>query len=50
MSHGELVQRVCRYIEANARKAVTLAALSEHVGVSPYHLQQSKNISEMGMT
>lgn len=41
MSHGELVRRVCRYIEANAQKAVTLAALSEHVGVSPYHLQRT---------
>ncbi len=37
----ELIRRVCRYIEANAQKAVTLAALSEHVGVSPYHLQRT---------
>lgn len=41
MSQVELVRRVCRYIEANVQKTVTLAALSKHVGISPYHLQRT---------
>jgi AraC family transcriptional regulator of adaptative response/methylated-DNA-[protein]-cysteine methyltransferase len=41
MFQVELVRCVCRYIEANVQKTVTLAALSAHVGVSPCHLQRT---------
>jgi AraC family transcriptional regulator of adaptative response/methylated-DNA-[protein]-cysteine methyltransferase len=36
----ELVQQVCAYIEAHLDEAVTLNALGEQVGMSPYHLQR----------
>jgi AraC family transcriptional regulator of adaptative response/methylated-DNA-[protein]-cysteine methyltransferase len=36
----ELVERVCRYIEANLEGELTLAALGEQVQVSPAHLQR----------
>jgi AraC family transcriptional regulator of adaptative response/methylated-DNA-[protein]-cysteine methyltransferase len=36
----ELVQRACRYIEENLEDKPTLADLSTHVGMSPYHLQR----------
>jgi AraC family transcriptional regulator of adaptative response/methylated-DNA-[protein]-cysteine methyltransferase len=38
--HVELVQRVCRAIAANPEGALTLAALSADVGLSPFHLQR----------
>jgi AraC family transcriptional regulator of adaptative response/methylated-DNA-[protein]-cysteine methyltransferase len=38
---AELVKRVCGYIEANLDEPVTLAALSGHVNISPYHLQRT---------
>lgn len=37
---AEVVARVCRYIEANLDGPLTLAALGDHVGYSPYHLQR----------
>lgn len=36
----EMVQRTCRYIESQDESTVTLAALSEHVGISAFHLQR----------
>ena len=36
----EAVRRTCRYIEANLETPLTLAALGEHAGVSPSHLQR----------
>jgi AraC family transcriptional regulator of adaptative response/methylated-DNA-[protein]-cysteine methyltransferase len=36
----DVVQRICRYIEAHPDKAITLAALSVRAGLSPYHLQR----------
>ncbi len=45
----EMTQQVCRLIENNQGEALTLAALSEQVGVSSFHLQRTfKNI--MGIT
>lgn len=40
--NAETVQRVCRYIEENhtGEQPVTLAALGEYVGLSPFHLQR----------
>ena len=38
---AELVKRVCGYIEANLEEPLTLAALSGHVNISPYHLQRT---------
>lgn len=45
----EMVQRACRFIEAQDEAAVTLAALSEHIGVSTFHLQRVFK-SVMGIT
>ena len=39
--HVELVRRTCRYIEANLEAALTLGALGEQVGLSPFHLQRT---------
>ena len=36
----EVVERVCRYIEANLGKKLTLSSMSSHVGISPYYLQR----------
>jgi AraC family transcriptional regulator, regulatory protein of adaptative response / methylated-DNA-[protein]-cysteine methyltransferase len=36
----EAVRRTCRYIEANLETPLTLAALGEHAGISPSHLQR----------
>lgn len=38
---AELVQRVCRHIEANLEEPPRLAALGAEMGVSPYHLQRT---------
>jgi AraC family transcriptional regulator of adaptative response/methylated-DNA-[protein]-cysteine methyltransferase len=38
--HLELVARACRYVDDHGDEAVTLAAIGEHVGCSPYHLQR----------
>jgi AraC family transcriptional regulator of adaptative response/methylated-DNA-[protein]-cysteine methyltransferase len=39
-AHVALVQRTCRYIEANLESPLTLGALGEQAGVSPPHLQR----------
>lgn len=45
----EMTQQVCRLIENNQGEALTLAALSEQIGVSSFHLQRTfKNV--MGIT
>jgi AraC family transcriptional regulator of adaptative response/methylated-DNA-[protein]-cysteine methyltransferase len=36
-----MVDRVCKYIEANLDRKLTLSNLSVHAGVSPYHLQRT---------
>jgi AraC family transcriptional regulator of adaptative response/methylated-DNA-[protein]-cysteine methyltransferase len=38
--HIEQVRRACRHIEANLENSLTLGALGEHVGLSPFHLQR----------
>jgi AraC family transcriptional regulator, regulatory protein of adaptative response / methylated-DNA-[protein]-cysteine methyltransferase len=45
----EMVQRVCRLIEAREGEPVTLAMLSEQLGVSSFHLQRTFK-SIMGIT
>lgn len=45
----EMVQLVCRHIEAQDENAMTLAALSEQVGLSAFHLQRVFK-SVMGIT
>ncbi|MGH9967739.1 MAG: bifunctional DNA-binding transcriptional regulator/O6-methylguanine-DNA methyltransferase Ada [Pyrinomonadaceae bacterium] len=45
----EMVQRACRFIEAQDEFTTTLAALSQHVGVSAFHLQRVFK-SVMGIT
>lgn len=37
----EIVSRVCDYIKAHPDGPITLEALSEEVGLSPYHLQRT---------
>jgi len=37
---AEVVERVCRYIEAHLDRPLTLAALGREAGYSPYHLQR----------
>lgn len=37
---AEMVEKVCRYIEANPGDDLSLAALGTAVGYSPYHLQR----------
>lgn len=37
----DLVRRVCHYIDANVDCTLTLDALSEHVNMSPFHLQRT---------
>jgi AraC family transcriptional regulator of adaptative response/methylated-DNA-[protein]-cysteine methyltransferase len=38
--HLELVARACLFLDEHGDEAVTLAALGEHLGYSPYHLQR----------
>jgi AraC family transcriptional regulator of adaptative response/methylated-DNA-[protein]-cysteine methyltransferase len=40
-NHVEMTQRVCRLIEDNQGEPITLAKLSEQVGVSSFHLQRT---------
>ncbi len=40
-AHLEMVQDVCRYIEANLEGPVALADLGRHAGLSPHHLQRT---------
>ena len=45
----QMAQQICRIIEANDGEPITLAALSEQLGVSSFHLQRTfKNV--MGIT
>ena len=39
-AHAVMVARVCRLIEADLEKPLTLAALGDKVGMSPFHLQR----------
>ncbi len=39
-AHAVLVHRICRYIEAHSAEALTLATISQEVGVSAQHLQR----------
>lgn len=40
-STEELVARLCKYVEANLDKKLSLSNLSAQVGISPYHLQRT---------
>lgn len=40
-AQGELVERACRFIEANLDEPLTLAELGAELGVSPYSLQRT---------
>src|SRR3989442_4959518 len=40
-SKDKLVDRVCKYIEANLPHKLTLAILSREVGLSPFHFQRT---------
>ena len=42
VTNRETVQTICRYIEENysGERPITLAALGDHVGLSPFHLQR----------
>jgi AraC family transcriptional regulator of adaptative response/methylated-DNA-[protein]-cysteine methyltransferase len=44
-----LVERICRHIEAHSDEKITLAKLSQAVGISPFHLQRVFK-SEMGIS
>ncbi len=39
--HVELIDRVCRYIEDNLDRKLTLSVLGAEAGISPYHLQRT---------
>ena len=38
---AEMIERVCRALEADHEEPITLRALSRQVGLSPYHLQRT---------
>lgn len=40
-NRAELIQRTCRYIEANLDEKLTLENLSRQVGLSPFHFQRT---------
>jgi AraC family transcriptional regulator of adaptative response/methylated-DNA-[protein]-cysteine methyltransferase len=40
-SRAEIVRRACQLIEESADKPLTLGALGQRIGVSPYHLQRT---------
>lgn len=40
MKKADLVEKVCVYIKENSTSKITLRALGERFGVSPYHLQR----------
>jgi len=48
-NHVDMAQRVCRVIEESDGEPMTLARLSQEVGVSPFHLQRTFK-SVMGIT
>ena len=39
--HVEMVEKVCRWIEARLEEPVTLAALGKELSLSPFHLQRT---------
>jgi AraC family transcriptional regulator of adaptative response/methylated-DNA-[protein]-cysteine methyltransferase len=39
--NSELVEKVCRYIDAHSDEPATLEALSRAIGLSPFHLQRT---------
>ena len=39
--HAEVVQRLCRYIDAHIEEPVSLAVLSREAGLSAFHLQRT---------
>lgn len=45
----EMIRETCRYIEENADSPITLAQLSNHLNVSPFHFQRAFK-REMGIT
>ncbi|HVH16022.1 MAG TPA: bifunctional DNA-binding transcriptional regulator/O6-methylguanine-DNA methyltransferase Ada [Candidatus Angelobacter sp.] len=40
-NRAELIQRTCRYIEANLDEKLTLENLSRQIGLSPFHFQRT---------
>lgn len=40
-NRAELIQRICRYIEANLDQKLTLENLSRQAGLSPFHFQRT---------
>jgi len=38
---AQMVEKVCRFIEANLETPVTLGRISQHVGLSPFHIQRT---------
>jgi AraC family transcriptional regulator of adaptative response/methylated-DNA-[protein]-cysteine methyltransferase len=46
---SHLVNDVCRFIDANIERRITLAELSEFAGLSPFHLQREFK-SELGIS
>jgi len=40
-SQVESIDRICKYIDANLDRKLTLSNLSAHTGMSPYHLQRT---------
>src|SRR6267143_865997 len=40
-ARAELIQKTCRYIEANLDEKLTLENLSHQAGLSPFHLQRT---------
>jgi AraC family transcriptional regulator, regulatory protein of adaptative response / methylated-DNA-[protein]-cysteine methyltransferase len=38
---ARLVDQACKYIEGNLQRKLTLATLSRHLGLSPYHFQRT---------
>jgi len=45
----QLVQQICSFLEANPEQQVTLTKLSNHTGISAYHLQRTFK-QRMGIT
>ena len=39
--NGQLVEKICRHIDAHPGEPVTLASLSRALGMSPFHLQRT---------
>lgn len=39
--HVELIDRICKYVEDNLSRKLTLSTLSSYAGISPFHLQRT---------